>query len=145
MSERALLGDLINPETLVIMSPDAMVPEASRKMMEHRFGLVVVQDGDNVVGVVTERDINFRVIAQGLDPEKTRLRDIMSNKPFMISPDTDVFDALRQVVSKYFRYAVIGSDGRAVGVVAVNTIFAEVTKSLGNDIGDIDRFILGDP
>lgn len=138
------IRDLIKAGTLVSLPPDVTVGDAARKMLDQRIGLVVVMDGDAVVGIVTERDINFRVVARSRDAEKTRLAEIMSRDPVLLPPDTTVTEALKQVVSRFFRYAVVGTGHQVMGVVPVSLIFAEITKALGSDIGDIDRFIQGE-
>ena len=138
------ISDLIKPETLVALAPEVTVGEAARKMLDRRVGLVVVVENEAVVGIVTERDINFRVVARSRDAEITRLAEIMSRNPVLIAPETPVSEALKQVVTRYFRYAVVGAEGRAAGVVPVNLIFAEITRALDNDIGDIDRYIQGE-
>ena len=144
MSDPIRISELINPENLIILPPETIVTEASRKMLDCHVGLVTVVENDLAVGIVTERDINYRVIAQGRDANTTRLTDIMSRNPVLISPDTNVFDALKLVVRNFFRYALVGVERHVVGVVPISSIFAEVTKAMGNDIVEIDGFIRGD-
>ena len=84
------------------------------------------------------------MVARSRDAETTRLAEIMSRNPVLIAPETPVSEALKQVVTRYFRYAVVGAEGRVAGVVPVNLIFAEITRALDNDIGDIDRYIQGE-
>ena len=138
------ISDLIKTEALVALAPGVTVGEAARKMLDRHVGLVVVVENEAVVGIVTERDINFRVVARSRDAETTRLAEIMSRNPVLIAPETPVSSALKQVVARYFRYAVVGTEGRVAGVVPVNLIFAEITRALDNDIGDIDRYIQGE-
>ena len=144
MCDPIRISDLIDPKTLVALPPETIVAEASRKMLGSHIGLVAVVENQVAVGIVTERDINYRVIAQGRDANTTRLSDIMSRNPVLIPPDTNVFEALKLVVGSFFRYALVGLERQVVGVVPVSRIFAEVTKTMGNDIDDIDSFIRGD-
>ncbi len=141
MTQEKTVQDLINNDRLVRLSPHATVTQASREMLRHHIGAVVVEDAQRTVGIVTERDINFRVVAAGQDPTITRLCDIMTPDPTLMPPSTKVTDALRLVVNNRYRYALVGQNHKAVGIVLVSRIFAEVTKQLGNNVEDIDHFI----
>ena len=144
MVRKNTVSELIKPETLVLLAPETTVGDAARKMLDRQVGLVVVVEGEIAVGIVTERDINFRVVAHSLNAEKTTLAEIMTANPVLMPPETGLAEALRLVVTRYFRFAVVGSAGRVVGVVPVSLIFAEIARAMDDDITDIDRFIKGE-
>jgi CBS domain-containing protein len=135
--------ELIDRDRLVRLSPQSTVTQAAREMLRHHIGAVVVDDAERTVGIVTERDINFRVIAAGHDPATTPLSQIMTPSPTLMPPGTKVSDALRLVVHNRYRYALVGEDQRVIGIVMISRIFAEVTKQLGNSVEEIDQFIRG--
>src|SRR6267378_1094933 len=72
----------------------ATVREASRTMKQHNIGAVLVVDGTRLCGIFTERDALFRVLAGGLDPDATRLSDVMTSQPQTIHPDEPFVNAL---------------------------------------------------
>src|SRR5689334_16014185 len=65
-------------------TPDTPVRDAARRMKEHNIGSLPVCEGRRVVGVLTDRDIVVRGIAEGLDPEKTPVNEIMSRNPVTV-------------------------------------------------------------
>src|SRR5690554_7808375 len=71
---------------LVILGPRASVTEAARAIEKNKIGAVVVQDAGRVVGIVTDRDLAVRVLAAGLDPDKTSLSDVMTSPVASLSP-----------------------------------------------------------
>ena len=137
--EKTML-DLLGGDPLVRMLPHATVTEASREMLRHHIGAVVIEEKDQTIGILTERDINYRVVASGRDTTAL-LRDVMTPDPTLIPPNTKASDALRQVVHHRYRYALVGQDRKAIGIVLISRIFAEVTKNLDNNVDEIDAFI----
>jgi CBS domain-containing protein len=106
-----------NPSTL---RADASVVEAARLMRDEDAGIVpVVEDGDRLEGVITDRDIAIRVVAEGRDPNEAKVRDAMSDRLVTIDPDQDVDEAMRLMGEHQVRrLPVCEEDGRLVGVLA---------------------------
>ncbi len=140
--EKAVV-ELTTCDPLVCLPPDATVTTAAQQMLRHHIGAVLIVEGERTVGIVTERDINYRTIAAGLDPKTTSLADIMTRNPTMIAPETKISDALRQVVLNRYRYALVGREGIAAGIVLISRIFAEVSAHLGSSVEEIENFIRG--
>ena len=72
---------------IIKAEPDATVRKVTKQMARRNAGAVLVIDGDRLVGIFTERDAVFRVMAPGLDAAETRLRDVMTRNPVTIGPD----------------------------------------------------------
>ncbi len=145
MAREKTVQDLIDCDQLVRLSPLSTVIQASREMLRHHIGaVVVVDDAERTVGILTERDINTRVVAAEHDPATTLLSDVMTPSPTLLPSDTKVSDALRWVVRNKYRYALIGQNQKAAGIVVISRIFAEVTMILGSNVEEIDHFIRGD-
>ena len=64
------------------VAPDSSLADAARKMLKLDIGLSPVSDGQEIVGIVSDRDITIRAVAKGLDPERTPVREIMSQEVF---------------------------------------------------------------
>jgi CBS domain-containing protein len=71
------LKDILTKDPHVIR-PDAMICEAGRLMKQHDIGMLPVCDGERLVGAITDRDLAVRAIAEGHDPLKTKVRDVMT-------------------------------------------------------------------
>ena len=104
---------------VVAIGADAPLGEAAREMARADVGALPVTEGDRLVGLVTDRDIVVRALAEGRDPASTRVSEIASDKCVTVAPDDDISDALRLMASHQLRRApVVDGDGRLVGMVA---------------------------
>lgn len=84
MAEELVVADVMTTN-VVTVSPESNVYEAARLMRDNGIGsLVVVDKDDSLVGIVTVRDIVYRVVAEGRDPAKTRVEEIMSKNPYYV-------------------------------------------------------------
>ncbi|MEI6557599.1 MAG: CBS domain-containing protein [Rhodospirillaceae bacterium] len=142
MPHRKTLSDLICAAKLVSLPAQATAALAARKMLECQVGAVVVQDGDRLLGIVTERDINFRVVAIGRDPLNTSLADIMTRNPKTMVPETPVLEALNLMQKNSYRHVPVVEDGLVIAIVSLRDIFMEVRRSLEQDIQESDDFIV---
>jgi CBS domain-containing protein len=98
--------------------PQTTVLEASQKMLAQKAGAVLVVEDHRLVGIFTERDAVFRVIAQGLDPGTTLLADVMTVSPRTIGPDQSFGYAMIQMHENGFRHMPVVEDGRPIGIVS---------------------------
>ena len=142
MPHRKTLSDLITPGRLISLPPDAAASLAARKMLECQVGAVIVQTGGALVGIVTERDINFRLVAIGRDPAATTLTDIMTKNPKTMPPETPVVDALNLMQKNGYRHVPVVEEGKVIAIVSLRDIFMEVRRSLEQDILESDEFIV---
>ncbi|ROT97772.1 CBS domain-containing protein [Histidinibacterium lentulum] len=94
--------------------PDATVAEAVAAMSDRNYGCVVVVDGDDrVTGIVTERDVMNKLVGKGLDPNTTRLSDIMTRDPRLAKETDQMLDWLRIMSNERFRrLPVVDEQGR---------------------------------
>jgi CBS domain-containing protein len=104
-----------NPTTC---EPSTTVLEAAKKMAQEDVGSIPVVEGNRLVGLVTDRDIVLRVIAEGRDPMSTTLRDFASTRLETVAPDDDLDSALRKMASAQVRRLPVVEGDRLVGVVA---------------------------
>ena len=112
------IRSVIEPRKLVVAAPHTSVGQAARLMKEGKVGAVLIVDEGLLVGIFTERDALFRVMARGLDPESTVLRDVMTRDPITVAPDETFGYALLLMHENGFRHAPVVEDGRPVGVVS---------------------------
>ena len=108
-------------------------------MDEHRIGvLIVVDDQQHVVGVVTDRDIAVRAVGHDMAPD-TEVGSIMTHEVASVHPDADVVVAARQMaVRGCRRLPVVDQDGRVIAVVSADDLYrvsAEVMTELDRVLG----------
>ena len=116
LSER--VGRLVDREKMVTASPQATVYEASRLMLEQAVGAILVVDEGALVGIFTERDAVFRVVAQGLDAFRVRLEEVMTAAPLTVDPETTFGRALLIMQEHHVRHLPVVVDGKPVGMVS---------------------------
>jgi CBS domain-containing protein len=102
------------------------VAYAAKMMREEDVGLAPIVEGDKLIGMLTDRDIAIRVVAEGRNPEQVKVADVASKQVVTIDPQQDLDEALR-VMAKHQvrRLAVLEEDGKLVGVVAQADIARE--------------------
>jgi CBS domain-containing protein len=98
--------------------PDIVVSKAAELMAKKNVGAVMVMDDARLVGIFTERDIAFRVVARGLDPQTTRVADVMTSAPDTVDPDKAFGYALLRMHQGGFRHLPVIKDGEVIGIVS---------------------------
>jgi CBS domain-containing protein len=105
-----------NPSTI---EADGFVVEVAKIMKAEDAGVVPVTENGRLIGMVTDRDIAIRVVAEGKDPQSTSIREVASTDLVTIDPEQDLDEALRLMAQhKVRRLPVVEEDGRLVGVIA---------------------------
>ena len=103
----------------------ATVAEAAREMRDGDVGSVVVVENGAVAGSLTDCDIAVRVVAQGLDPDATRVSEVATMRPVTLTVDQSVDDAIRLVREQNVRRIIVLQDGRAAGIVSLGDLAIE--------------------
>ena len=107
------------------VSPSDTIVDAARVMNEADIGDVIVAEGDEVMCIVTDRDIVVRAIAEGRDPQSTTVSDVCTPSLETIEPGASVDDALRKMRDADIRRLPVVEDGRAVGIVSLGDLAVE--------------------
>lgn len=116
MSERTIRA-IIEGQELVTAAATATVTEVAKLMKSRNVGAVMVVEGEKLVGVFTERDALFRVVAAGRDGS-TPLSDVMTRNPQTIHPDRPFAHALQMMHEGKFRHVPVAEGGKPVGMVS---------------------------
>ena len=123
------------PETVGIAST---LTEAAAKMKQQDAGaMVVVDDSKKVVGILTDRDIAIRAVAEGRDTKTTKVGDIASKDLKTLSPTDSVTDAVRLMRQQKIRRLPVVENGRPVGVVSIGDLAVE--RDPRSALADISR------
>jgi CBS domain-containing protein len=104
-----------NPRSI---GASASVVEAAQLMGGENIGSLPVVDGENLVGMITDRDITTSVVAKGADPQTTSVGDVSSGDVVTVEPDKDLEDALRLMAHHKVRRLPVVDGGKLVGIVA---------------------------
>lgn len=120
----ATLKDLMTPNPLTV-STDTPVVDAARHMRDEGIGDVIVTDGDTVQGIVTDRDIVVRAVADGLDTSTTTVGEICSTDLTTLSPDAKVEEAVTLMRERALRRLPVVENGKPVGIVSIGDMAIE--------------------
>lgn len=110
--------NLMQHTKFLTASPESTVSSAAKLMADRNAGAVMVVQNDRLVGILTERDVVFRVIALGLDAETTRLNDVMTTAPKTLDPNKSYGHALLLMQENGFRHVPVIENGRPIGIVS---------------------------
>lgn len=99
-------------------APQTTVRKAAEMMAKKHVGAVLVVENEQLVGIFSERDAVFRVTARGLDPQTTRLAEVMTPAPKTISPEKSFGYAMSVMHESGFRHLPIVEDGKPIGIIS---------------------------
>ena len=112
------IKDIIRHQQLLVAPGTMSISEAAALMKKHRVGAVMVMKQQQLVGIFTERDALFRVLAEHRDPKATRLEQVMSPSPRTITSNRPFGHALHMMYEGGFRHVPVVDRGKLVGCVS---------------------------
>jgi len=112
-----------------VIRPETALIEAAQKMKSLDIGMLPVCDGDRLVGVITDRDITVRGVAQGYDPKTARVQEVMTPEVIYCFDDEDVKEAAKKMEEKQVRrLPVLNREKRLVGIVSLGDLAVRTGK-----------------
>ena len=130
------ISELIQNQTILTVAEDTDVGEAARQMKRHKVGAAMVVRDGRLVGIFTERDALFRVIAPGLDPRAVPLSRVMTPDPMTITADKRFAHALHMMYENDFRHVPVVDNGRPVGIVSARDALGREVMEFGSELCD---------
>jgi CBS domain-containing protein len=135
------LKDVLSPRGPSTVGPDASVVEAARRMAERNVGAILVLDGDNLLGIFSERDVMTRVVAEGLDPVSTPVRFVMSTTLATIDESATVEQAGKLMDEHKCRHLPVMREGKVVGVISMRELMHLEIDSKSDEIKHMQAYI----
>jgi len=114
----ARISEVMDRKRRIVAARDTSVSRAAKLMAKKNVGAIMVVDDKRLVGIFTERDAVFRVIAEGRDPRATRLDEVMTPQPATVTPDETFGKALLLMYEGGFRHVPVVKNGEPVGIVS---------------------------
>ncbi|MEO1334873.1 MAG: CBS domain-containing protein [Myxococcota bacterium] len=102
--------------------PAQTVIEAVHLMNDLKIGALVVFEGTRLVGIFTERDVMVRVVAKRLDPQTTRVRDVMTTSVITLAPTATVEQAMRTMIDNACRHIPVAESDEVLGLVSLRDL-----------------------
>ena len=138
-----MIGEICT-KPAITASPDTTVREAAHRMRSRKVGALVVVSGKGTpLGVLTDRDITVKVVAQGADPASIRVGALVTRKPTVIREDAGVLDATKLLSrSGIRRLPVVSKTGKLVGILTLDDLLmllgselSHIASTLASELG----------
>lgn len=136
---------LIN-QRLVMIGHKSSAYEAAVSMLNNKCGALLVCNSNNnrdLVGIITERDITFKVIPKNLDPKVTEVSKIMTKNVETISPNKTTIDAIQVMRSKGFRHLPVLEKRKIVGILSMRDLYDYANNELQDSLKKHQEFMFG--
>jgi CBS domain-containing protein len=126
------------------IGPGATVLDAAVVMNEHKIGALVVIDGDELVGVFTERDVLRRIVAAGRKPAETLVADVMTEEVVCCTPETTIAEARSCMKNRRIRHLPVVDGGRhLLGLISIGDLNAHQAHAQEQTIYLLNEYIYG--
>lgn len=129
---------------LAVVAPADTVYHALTIMAKNGVGALLVLDGEQLVGIFSERDYARKIILQGKTSKETQVREIMSDKVAYVTPNSTVDECMALMTDKHFRHLpVLDDDGQVLGIVSIGDMVKETISNQKFLIDQLERYIAG--
>lgn len=125
------------------ISPDAMVFEAIEMMNNRNVGALLVMEGEQLVGIISERDYTRKVFLHGKHSRETKVSEIMSTDVFTARPQEAVEECLRLMTEKHIRHLPVVDGNKVIGVISIGDLVKHVISCQSATIAHLENYISG--
>ena len=125
------------------ISPNQKIFEALQLMAEKEVGALLVLDGENLVGIISERDYARKVALEGKSSKECLVSEIMSTKIVYIEEDTRTDECMALMINKKVRHLPVYDKGKLVGVISIGDVVNAVIDEKEFEIDQLVRYITG--
>ncbi|MFZ0392135.1 MAG: CBS domain-containing protein [Calditrichia bacterium] len=139
------VGDILNKKGRQIWSvpPNATVFQALQLMAEKNIGAVLVMDGGEVVGIMSERDYARKVILLGKSSKETPVKDIMTTRVVFVESNKSAENCLALMTEKRFRHLPVYDGEKLAGLVSIGDVVKAVIDQQQVAIEELENYIVG--
>lgn len=136
----ATAGEIMQ-SSIVTVSPEASVRDAAKLMAEKGIGCLLVESNEEMVGIVTERDMLKRVIAKGLSPDETLIYEVMTKELKTVDYDTDIYTISEIFNKQNIRRLPVTKDGKIVGILTSRDVINKLRYSYAKKEADSREYV----
>lgn len=128
---------------VLTVEPDTTVHDAIEKMEDISAGTAVVMDGDDVVGIVAERDIIRKVVLADNKLDQVKVSEVMSTNLTTVTPETSLDECMELITEKRIRHLPVLRDGSLCGIVSIGDIVKYLVYEKDFKIKNLETYISG--
>lgn len=121
--------------------PDSTVFEALEVMALKDVGALLVMEGENLVGIMSERDYARKVILRGKFSKETSVREIMTSSVVSVEPGTSVEQCMALMTEHRIRHLPVIEDERVIGVISIGDVVKDIIEEQGFQIAQLENYI----
>ena len=125
------------------IAPDATVYEALSRMADKNVGAMLVFEGTDLVGLISERDYSRKTILKGRFSKQTAVREIMTTEAVTVHPDDDIEACMELFTDKHVRHLPVVEKGKVVGIVSIGDIVKSIIDYKEFIIEELENYIKG--
>ncbi len=125
----AIIGSLMKTH-MVTAAPDVTVANAARSMAENGVGAILLVENGEIRGILSERDVLSRVVAEGRDPAATKVSDVATTEVFAVDVHVHVRECAKLLRDQGIRHLPVTKEGKAAGILSSRDFFAYVVEGL---------------
>lgn len=130
-------------QTVHVIAPDASVLEAIAMMADKGIGALLVMTGEEVVGIISERDYARKVVLMDRSSQATPVSDIMTSAVMFVHPSQTLTECLTLMTDKRLRHLPVLVDGKLLGMVSIGDLVKEVIAEQQDLINQLEQYIRG--
>jgi CBS domain-containing protein len=125
------------------ITPHATVYEALEQLAEKNVGALLVMDGPDLVGILSERDYVRKVILKGFTSKELKVREIMSSPAVTVSPHASIDECMQSMTDKRCRHLPVVEEGKVVGMVSIGDLVNWIITTQDFTIHQLEDYISG--
>lgn len=129
------------PQGLATTAPGTSVLDATRHMADKGIGALLVTEGDELIGLISERDVAFKLVCVGDPAEQTPVRAIMSTEVFCVTPGQTVEECMALMTEKRIRHLPVKDAGRLIGVISIGDAVKAIISEQQFLIEQLENYI----
>jgi CBS domain-containing protein len=126
---------------LVYVAPDTSVLEAVRKMSDENVSSLLILDGARLAGIFTERDAMRRVLCEGLAPEKTPIRDVMTPEPTVVGAKETIADVVALMDERKIRHMPVVDGEQLLGIISLRDVLRQASSNQAAEIDQLKAYV----
>lgn len=136
-------GDILKHkgEDLISVGIESTIADALKIMLNNKIGAIVVKEGDDIVGIWTERDLMRNVVTEGFYSKTTKIKEVMTTN-LISSPHTDsLYQLMDKCVGMRLRHLLIEKDGKYIGILSSGDITRAHLMKKTKELDDLNKMV----
>ncbi len=129
---------------MISVTQQTSIDKSIRKMLENKIGAIVVSDGDDIVGIWTERDLMRNISIEKIDPETALIKDFMTRN-IVSAPFTDtIYNLMDKFLGKRIRHLLIEKNGKYIGMLSIGDVIKAILQEKTDELNELKAMVSWD-